>query len=60
MKLTKQQLIAVARLEIREWVGMPHGVALAILWAYIERVCNGEPIEDTFFGGKQQQSDYEI
>lgn len=34
--------------------------ALAILWGYIERVCNGEPIEDTFFGGKQQQADYEI
>ena len=61
--MTKKQLIKVAKLEIEEWEGhpkgLPRGLAMAILWAFIYRVTVGEPIEE-FFKPAPPVQDYEI
>lgn len=58
--MTKSHLIKVAKQEIQEWKDIPKGVVMAILWAYVERVTNGEPIEKTYFKPRTQVVDYEI
>lgn len=58
--MTKKHLIKVAKKEIAAWHGLPNGLVLAILFAYIEHVTNGEPIEETFFKKQQHVPDYEI
>ncbi len=58
--MTKKHLIKVAKLEIDKWKYMPKGIVIAILWAYIEHVTNGEPIEETFFKSAPVQPEYEI
>lgn len=59
--MTRKQLIKVAKQELAEWPGLPQGLALMILFAYIHRLTTGETIEETFFGGKTEPApDYEI
>lgn len=59
--MTRKHLIKVAKLELKEWVGLPNGIALMILFAYIHRLTTGETVEETFFGGKAAPApDYEI
>ena len=58
--MTKKNLIKVAKLEMAKWRGLPAGLVLAILFCYVEHVVNGEPIEKTFFGGEEPESDYQI
>lgn len=40
--MTKKQLIKVAKQEIKEWVDLPPGLVLAILFAFIHRATEGE------------------
>ena len=58
--MTRKELIKVAKLEIKAWHGLPQGVALMILFAFIHRVTTGETVEETFFPGKPTELDYEI
>ena len=59
--MTRKHLIKVAKQEITEWRGLPRGIALAILFAYIHRLTTGETVEESFFGGKAAPApDYEI
>ncbi len=61
IRITKKELIAVAKEEIAVWVDMPRGIPMAILWAFIHRVTTGETVEETFFSNKQTPiTDYQI
>jgi len=44
--MTKRDLVRTAKLEIEEWPELPQGLALAILFAFIHRVTEGERVED--------------
>lgn len=58
--MTKKNLIKIAKAEIEMWHGLPPGLVLAILFAFVHRVTEGESIEETFFGGERPACDYEI
>lgn len=58
--MTRKHLIKIAKLEMARWHSLPNGLVLAILFAYIEHVVNGEPVEKTYFGGDVPAPDYEI
>jgi hypothetical protein len=59
--MTKKALIKVAKLEIAAWRrSLPEGLVLAILFAFIHRAVEGEPIEETFFKPVEPVMDYEI
>ena len=58
--MTKKELIKVAKLEIAEWRGLPNGIALIILFAFIHRLTTGDAVEETFFKPKRLEPDYEI
>lgn len=60
MKYTHKQMVAVAKLEIREWSKLPDGLAMVILWAFIHRLTTGNTVEESFFKSKPAESDYEI
>jgi hypothetical protein len=47
--MSEQDLIAVAKEEMKEWHTLPTGLTLAILWAFIYRVTRGRSIEQDFF-----------
>lgn len=49
--MTEKELIAIAKDEIKQWVGLPNGLPQAILWAFIHRVTTGRTIEEDFFTG---------
>ena len=58
--MTRKQLINVAKQEIKEWRGLPNGVAMMVLFAFIHRVTTGETVEQTFFKKSEPSTDYEI
>jgi hypothetical protein len=63
--MTRKHLIKVAKQELAEWQdgrpgGLPRGVALAILFAFIHRATTGETVEETFFRKPEPVCDYEI
>jgi hypothetical protein len=60
MKITRKELIAVAKLEMKEWKNLPDGLVMAILFAFVHRVTTGETIEETFQLCKTPIDDYEI
>ena len=61
IRITKKELIAVAKDEIAVWVGLPRGIVLSILWAFIHRITTQETIEETFFHSKiNPNTDYQI
>lgn len=49
--MNEKELIKVAKEEIEKWHGLPSGLVLAILWAFIYRVTRGRSIECDFFPG---------
>ena len=53
----KEHLNAVAKLEIQEWKGIPRAEVVAMLFAFIHRVVEGETVEETFF--KKTTSTYQ-
>lgn len=55
----KAHMISVAKQEIREWK-YPNGVALAVLFCFIERLTTGQTVEELFFKRKEPTTDYEI
>lgn len=60
-RLTKKHLIDIAKLEMREWKpSLGNGLVMAILFAFIHRVTEGEDIMTTFFRPQQPVEDYEI
>lgn len=58
--MTKRQMTEIAKQEIREWVGVPNGLALIILFCFIHRVCEGKTVEETFFKKCEPAIDFEI
>ena len=61
IRITKKELIAVAKDELAVWVGLPRGLPLAILWAFIHRITTQETVEETFFHTKAEPiTDYQI
>jgi hypothetical protein len=58
--MTKKQLIKVAKLEIEEWKGLPPGLVMVILWAFVHRVTTGETVEESFRLTKQPDIDFQI
>ena len=58
--MTQKQLIKVAKQEIGAWRGLPSGLVLAILFAFIHRVTTGNTVEESFFGEPQTDTDYQI
>jgi hypothetical protein len=59
--MTKKHLIKTAKLEIAEWRGLPNGLVLAILFAFIHRATTGETVEELLQSFKSQPpADYEI
>lgn len=56
----ERELVRVAKQELRQWVGLPNGLALAILWSFIYRVTRGRSIEEDFFGEQTTNWDWEI
>lgn len=60
VKITRKEMIKVAREEIRQWHGLPKGLALSILFAFVHRLTTGETIEETFFTNNSPDSDYQI
>lgn len=60
-RLTKKHLIGIAKLEMAEWKSsLTPGLVMAILFAFIHRVTEGETIEETFFKTPDPEPDYEI
>ncbi len=60
IRVTKKELIAVAKEEMTLWEKLPLGIPMAILWAFIHRVTTGETIEETFFSNNKPVTDYQI
>jgi hypothetical protein len=63
IQMKRSTLVAVAKAEIAEWDhphGLPCGVALAVLFAFIHRLTTGETVQETFFKPAPGISDYEI
>ena len=60
--MTQKQMIAVAKDEIRIWNKLPHGLVLAILWAFIHRISTGYTVEESFFSKEptEQPIDFQI
>lgn len=58
--MTKKQLIKVAKQEMQEWVNLPPGLVLAILFAFVHRVTEGETVEETFFKQPEPSQDWQI
>lgn len=59
MKISKSKMIAVAKKEIQAWK-LPNGLALSILFCFIERLTTGQTVEELFFNRKEPTTDYEI
>lgn len=60
MKRLTKNLIEIAKLEMEEWKpALTRGLLIAVLFAFIHRVTEGETIEETFFK-QRPQPDYEI
>lgn len=56
-KLTRQYLTKIARKEVAAWKpSLNRGLVIAVLYAYIEHVLNGYPIDEK----GQPQDDYQI
>ena len=53
-------LVRVAKDEVKEWTGLPQGIALIVLFCFIHRLTTGETVEQTFFKPKSPVDDYEI
>lgn len=58
--MTKKALIRIAKQEIDCWRDLPPGLVLAILFAFVHRVTEGETVEETFFSKRSPEIDYEI
>lgn len=58
--MTKKHLVKIAKQEAAQWVGLPRGLVLAILFCYVDHVTEGETIEQTFFPKAAPAVDYEI
>lgn len=62
--MSRSHLIKIAKLEIDAWSQgkreLPHGLVLAILFAFVHRLTTGETVEETFFTPKEPAEDFQI
>lgn len=52
--------VRTAKAEEKEWVGLPQGICIAILFCFIHRLTTGETVEETFFKSGKVAGDYQI